>query len=889
MKPIWLLILLLFPAAVASQETSGDVRGRLRSTDGRVVAGATLVASSPSLLGTRRVTSSSDGVFQFAALPPGIYNIRVTAIGHRPTVIDSVHVQLGRIQGLPDTQLEATSVQLSEVRIAAPRVTLDPARTTIGATLEASDYAALPADRDYKSLMAILPHANTSYHGDPVNVGGATGLENMYFIDGVNVTTPWKATGGTGLPYNFVRAVEVRAGGYEAQYGRALGGIVNAITHTGTNSFEWSGFGFFTNDELTAQPRAQPVLRETGIHSYDAGALVSGPVMRDRVWFSAAYNPRVSGSNRQVGDLGVYKDRARADIFAGKLTWQAGRDATIEVSVFGDPSTRHEVAPPPIVSTYTPLNPDLYLRRVERGGVSTAVRLTTMIGPALLEASAGRSRSVENTRGDTERARSESPLIDHLNGTVSGGLILPGEAKQGINSVMLRSTISLSRHRLVVGAEMEDAHVDRAAFPGVDSTVFVRHADGRYEKLIEGGAGPFHNKAPAAYVQDAWRVSDHLTVNAGLRWSRQVLTGTSGRTAQRFDHQWQPRAGFSLQLHRSGASRTFGSYGRFYQQIPLNLSSLYYLDYAYKSFYFETDPREAGAVAVDSLDFSSTEADFAGMADGATPERFDEFTLGYEHLLGTTRLTLRAMRRHLGTAFQHGIDFSRGLGFFLGTPGKGELFFLPPPRRDYQAFEIGVDGSWGDLGWRASYVASRSYGNFVGLYGSDIQFANPGNNYGLSFADQGQNSTGLLPNHRPHVFKVSGAWRAPAGVNVGMILTWQSGTPLNVFGYTDGGSFFPKFLKPRGSIGRLPSIRDLNLRLSRDVSLTSRGQGRVVFDLQHVGNPQTAVEVDQFREIGRSASGSLPRLNPNYLRPIAFAPPASVRLGLELRSLARRD
>jgi hypothetical protein len=66
--------------------------------------------------------------------------------------------------------------------------------------------------------------------------------------------------------------------------------------------------------------------------------------------------------------------------------------------------------------------------------------------------------------------------------------------------------------------------------------------------------------------------------------------------------------------------------------MPLNLSTLYYLRYVQAVVLWLMDPRQLGAIALDSLDFSSTEADFAGMADGATPERFDEYTLGYEQL-----------------------------------------------------------------------------------------------------------------------------------------------------------------------------------------------------------------------------------------------------------------
>src|ERR1041385_4440179 len=159
--------------------------------------------------------------------------------------------------------MERAAVNLSEVTITAPRVTLDPVRTTIGGTLEAADYAALPTDRDYTSLITIFPHINASYHGDPANSAGSTGLENMYFIDGGNVTAPFLASTGTALPYNFVRSVEVRAGGYEAQYGRALGAIVNAITYSGSNQLEANAFGFMTASALAGAPRAEPSLRET--------------------------------------------------------------------------------------------------------------------------------------------------------------------------------------------------------------------------------------------------------------------------------------------------------------------------------------------------------------------------------------------------------------------------------------------------------------------------------------------------------------------------------------------------------------------------------------------------------------------------------------------------
>lgn len=861
-----------------AQETTGDIRGRVRSPSSGVIAGARISATSSDLQGTRSAVSASDGVFQLLALPPGTYILRVTSIGFRPVVMQGVRVQLGRMTGLADIELERAALQLSEVRIAAPRVTLDPARTTVGATLEAADYASLPAERDYKSLIAILPHVNTSYHGDPVNVGGSSGLENAYFIDGVNVTSPFQAATGTSLPSNFVRAVEVRTGGYEAQYGRALGAIVNAVTYTGTNDFESSVFGFFTHSSLAAEPRAQPTLRETGAYSYDIGARVSGPVMRDRLWFSAAYNPRIDHADRVIAGLGTFSDVRRADVFAGKLTWQARARANAELSVFGDPTTHRAVAAIPFITGVTPLNADPYLRRRESGGVAASLKTTVMLGSSsLLETSLSRSTGRENTHGDTERGRTELSYVDYVAGTIEGGSPFPIDVSHARSAAAARGTITAGRHSLAVGAEYEVGRVSRVSgnfqLTRSDTNLFVIDS-----QFVEG---TFRNLLPAAYLQDSWRVTDGLTVNAGLRWSKQLLTGASGANAQRFADEWQPRLGFSWQLGRRGTQRLFGSYGRFYQQVPLNLASIFYADSPAKLEFYTADPRQPGVVPYSVVDLTSYESDFAGMADGLSAEHVDEFTAGYERLLGeAARLTVRGVRRDLRSAFQWAFDSS--FTVVIGTAGRGDLAFLSPPRREYTALELALEGRSRQGLYRASYVLSRTWGNFPGLYGSDLYVANPGLNFGLAMSHQNLNSTGLLPNDRPHVVKLVGTYAAARTLDVGAFVTWQSGTPINDFGVGPFGAFFPSFLARRGSEGRSPAIWDVNLRLAYEAPWLRGPSAKCILDLLHVGNPRTAVRIDQQHYFALDSLGNPTTANPGYRRALAFQPPMSARLGFEV-------
>jgi NAD(P)-dependent dehydrogenase (short-subunit alcohol dehydrogenase family) len=109
------------------------------------------------------------------------------------------------------------------------------------------------------------------------------------------------------------------------------------------------------------------------------------------------------------------------------------------------------------------------------------------------------------------------------------------------------------------------------------------------------------------------------------------------------------------------------------------------------------------------------------------------------------------------------------------------------------------------------------------LYSSDAYLANPGVNVGLATWYQAHNSTGLLPNDRTHVFKLVTTYQVKRSLAAGAFFTWQSGTPLTEFG--SGPLTFPRFLSPRGSVGRTPAITDLNLRLAYDVP-TPRGPAR---------------------------------------------------------------
>ena len=315
------------------------------------------------------------------------------------------------------------------------------------------------------------------------------------------------------------------------------------------------------------------------------------------------------------------------------------------------------------------------------------------------------------------------------------------------NSLSLRGTLTLPGHTLVTGVDYEDIRV-RSAF---HSSAVSRILDSSYVTIIGGyNEATFHNRSPAAYVQDSWRVTDRLTLNAGLRWSAQYMVGASGRTDQRITDEWQPRAGFVWQPGRLGTQRIFGSYGRFYQTLPANLAVLMFVNYDLLFTFYSTDPRLPGAVPVMVMDGSSTEADYDKQIPGLHGENHDEYTLGYERLLGArNKLTVRGTYRTLRSSFRIAADLFHVPMYVLGMPGKGDLSFLPPTKREYTSLEVAAEGAWRGVSYRASYVLSRNWGNYPGLYDSDAGVANPSQATGFYGAPPGDEQH-RLPAERPH-------------------------------------------------------------------------------------------------------------------------------------------
>jgi hypothetical protein len=229
--------------------------------------------------------------------------------------------------------------------------------------------------------------------------------------------------------------------------------------------------------------------------------------------------------------------------------------------------------------------------------------------------------------------------------------------------------------------------------------------------------------------------------------------------------------------------------------------------------------------------------------------------------------------------------------FVYGNPGSGPLDIYPKAIREYRALELTLERNDATgLSFQASYILSRNYGNYEGLFDATFSILHGTqelmpNACGFYYSPvMSNNSLGLMPDDRTHQFKFYCSYPFSPDFTIGFSGYWTSGTPLSELGSSPRSSnYMPIFLAPRASVGRSPSIWDANLRLVYDLggTLKTTYRPRLILDVLHLFSQKKAVSYDEMQYLFADESGNQIKPNPRY-GPIGFQPPMSARLGMEV-------
>ena len=326
----------LAAGVAAPAQTTGTLEGKVRDPAGSPLLGAGIVIRSPRLQGVRTAVAGKDGGYRFPAAPPGEYRVEAALPGFRSAEREGV-VSLDATATV-DFTLEPAIEERVAVTGEAPLV--DTTATTTGTNYTSRVTSRLPVGRNYADIVRSNPGVDTD-RGETqgrslaLTIYGATSAENLWLIDGINTTNVIKGGQGKAINNEFVEEVEVKTGAYQAEYGRALGGVVNVITKSGGNDFHGSGFFYYDSDATRARQKVTDDdltladMRVAGYDRRDFGADLGGFVLKDRLWFFAAYDrvdvhSEVSRyvSTPFVSSTDEFPIRAANNLYSGKLTWK---------------------------------------------------------------------------------------------------------------------------------------------------------------------------------------------------------------------------------------------------------------------------------------------------------------------------------------------------------------------------------------------------------------------------------------------------------------------------------------------------------------------------------------------------------------------------------------
>ena len=927
-----LFLSLLVSSTSLLGQTTGNLEGKVIDSSGAALPGVTVDVRSPALQGTRSASTGFDGAYRFVLLPPGDYAVTFKLEGLAPETRKNVTVSLGK-----DTSLDVTmkpAAVSAEIVVSAAAPVLDTSSTTLGTNLNTRTIETLPTGRNYASIVQVTPGVTSDANpGNPgqstISVYGSSGAENAFFIDGVNTTNVEYGFQGKELNFEFINEVDVKTGGYEAEYGRSTGGIINVVTKSGGNDFSGDAFGYYDNDSLQANAKSvvSTAGTQAGFKRDDFGLDVGGYIMKDKLWFFGAFD-RVDNSLDSALPSGPnagqsVTSKSRRNLGSAKVTYNLGASQSLIGTFLQDP----RVDTGAINDNNHALNgdPSTYLGRQDFGGRDYALRYEGAIASKWVVSAQIAQHKESNSVGPATSAGND---IEYRNAdndffqTGGFGLIqdknfdrkhYAGSAMRLFSGHEVKAGIEYETEKAKVVKRMSGGQqVDVFSNPVNTAKPIYRHfywttPDATVANAPVGAliASPEH-KINTLYLQDRWSVNDKIVVSGGVRWDRQRIIDASGVTQIDMKKDFAPRLGFIFDPSGAHHMKLFGSYGRFYEEIPMDL--------VIRSFSYERQPRIINYSPTSTTPDPNAEADYGtasailgGFTEPSDPNIKNQFVS--EYILGGEReivanmsVGVKGIYRSYGRVVEDFLCADDGT-YCIGNPGEGimkQVFTLdysttypaPKPKRTFKGLQIDATRRFeNNFQWTASYLWSKLDGNYDGEY---APFTNAGADPNISaaydyydFFTNGSDlskitNRGPLSNDRRNQLKFSGVYFSPFKLSVGWSAYWRSGSPLTRYGYSDAYGRYEFFLTSRGAEGRTPSNYEADVHLGYPIAVRGSAKVNILLDVFNVLNAQRPVLLDERWGFQESDNASPTPVNPGYKRAVLRTPPTSARLGVRL-------
>jgi outer membrane receptor protein involved in Fe transport len=596
----------------AHAQVTGSIYGVVRDASGGVLPGATVIATSPALQRESVSTVTSDvGTYHIPLLPAGLYSVRFELAGFNTVTRTDIALALNQAVALDVTLDVAAVAETVEVSAGTPLV--EPTRADLTSRVGTATIDALPLNgRNFEDLIELVPGAKslpTNEQGEEISIFGERGSAISYVVDGADNNDPLNGGAFQRFTQDSIQEFEVITTGYEAEFGRAQGGVVNIITRSGTNQIAGSAFGFFRDDSLDSsnvEGQEPPTLERQ-----QWGGTLGGPIVSDKAFFFGSFEvlDETRGVNIDRGQIPDFIEQGLAtpsgvedfglgpktDGFTGllKLDWNLNEANHLTFSVNRSSDDVGGEISSPIAGTIALPSAE---RTELRESTSFSARDSwTFSSDSFLETT---FKLIDGDSGQNlERNERLEPILTLLrSGFLQTGAPFGGKFDRNLDRLQLGQGFTLYRERMrgdhqfkmgwdwtrsdLTGfnevtndVEYSAAFLDPNA-EAVQGELFERfgfeQSAARFFTLSANPDGSLDldmtDNGLGFYGQDEWRPRSDLTLNLGLRYDWSSLFGDD-------KNNLAPRLGFAWDLGADHETILKANFGIFFDRNLLSAAA----------------------------------------------------------------------------------------------------------------------------------------------------------------------------------------------------------------------------------------------------------------------------------------------------------------------------
>lgn len=258
------LVLIAGSTAFAQIMPEGMITGKVVDDQGNPLPGVTVEAASPKLVGKAATVTDANGSYRLMALPSGTYQLTFSLPGFKTLVRKDIVLQLSQTLVINVT-MEPAAIE-EQVTVVGQSPLIDVKSTVKGQVMTKEMFLSLPRGRTFDSLITTVPGVSSEGIAGGISVDGASGAENMWYVDGADVTEIHVGTRAQNVVLELVDEVKVTASGYNAEFGGSMGGVVNVITRSGGNTFHGDVMAFYNNNKQWMQGKSRDYLKEDPVN-----------------------------------------------------------------------------------------------------------------------------------------------------------------------------------------------------------------------------------------------------------------------------------------------------------------------------------------------------------------------------------------------------------------------------------------------------------------------------------------------------------------------------------------------------------------------------------------------------------------------------------------------